>query len=305
LKPPCCLKTLVFRAMIRLSSLLMFFQTVDAKRLSEHGNAMAMQKDATRSEVQLPTVEDKFSCKAGQGEAFQSFEMTGDNSKEACAALCDKNQSKCVGFDFTEKNSSHVQLWPLPSDFTKKDSCRLYKNNKPRFGEFESGPAGRQYCERTVLGKFACVMGKGAPISTYKETSETSSVACATLCDDDEECASFDFTPSPSSHPVMFDVHPHWEKDSCRLYKVITEKRDSAERQYCKKISAQATIAEEDTITEEVIENVHGSGPDVEAAIAEEQVEEKEEQDDEEEEQTDEEQGEEEEKLYMPLSRPQ
>lgn len=88
-----------------------------------------------------PTLEEKFECKPGQGEAWTTYQETGDNSFESCAALCD---DECEGFDFTEAESTKVQLWSLPITFQKADSCRLYKANKPRFNE----KSHRMYCSK-------------------------------------------------------------------------------------------------------------------------------------------------------------
>lgn len=91
------------------------------------------------------SLDEKFSCQAGQGQAFKSYDMTGANSFEGCAALCEENKS-CLAFDYTLDESNHPELLSFSPTLAKSDACRLYEANKPRLGD--SGWSQRQYCEK-------------------------------------------------------------------------------------------------------------------------------------------------------------
>jgi len=90
-------------------------------------------------------LDEKFACQSGQGEAFKAYDMTGDNSFEGCATLCDDDE-ECQAFDFTVSESQHPELLSFKPTVAKKDACRLYKANKPRLGD--AGSSERQYCEK-------------------------------------------------------------------------------------------------------------------------------------------------------------
>eukprot|EP00441_Pelagodinium_beii_P036711 CAMPEP_0197628280 /NCGR_PEP_ID=MMETSP1338-20131121/6650_1 /TAXON_ID=43686 ORGANISM="Pelagodinium beii, Strain RCC1491" /NCGR_SAMPLE_ID=MMETSP1338 /ASSEMBLY_ACC=CAM_ASM_000754 /LENGTH=224 /DNA_ID=CAMNT_0043199231 /DNA_START=61 /DNA_END=735 /DNA_ORIENTATION=- len=99
--------------------------------------------ETTTTTTAEPTLEEKFECKPGQGAAATTYHETGDNSFESCAALCDAD-AECQGFDFTEAESTHPELFGSNPTMKKKDSCRLYKANKPRFDE----KSHRTYCSK-------------------------------------------------------------------------------------------------------------------------------------------------------------
>eukprot|EP00930_Biecheleria_cincta_P068487 TRINITY_DN5593_c0_g1_i7.p1 TRINITY_DN5593_c0_g1~~TRINITY_DN5593_c0_g1_i7.p1 ORF type:complete len:647 (+),score=118.36 TRINITY_DN5593_c0_g1_i7:68-2008(+) len=124
-----------------------------SKEVSKNDNSklccvsdMCPSTTTTTTELELD-LEEKFSCQAGQGGAFRSYHMTGDNSFEACAALCNAEED-CQGFDFTASDSQHPELLSLHPTVAKKDACRLYRANKPRLGD--AGSADRQYCEKKI-----------------------------------------------------------------------------------------------------------------------------------------------------------
>ena len=75
-------------------------------------------------------------CQAGQGESGGSYASGdfGDNSRAACAAVCD-GSNDCVAFDVANTD--------------KANACRLYAaNTEPRLGD--GGADNRQYCQSTT-----------------------------------------------------------------------------------------------------------------------------------------------------------
>jgi len=200
-------------------------------------------------------LEDKFECKPGQGGAFASYNETAKNSFESCAALCDVDD-ECKGFDFTERNSSHPEIFSLKPTLMKKDSCRLFKDNAVRWedsaakkealelaGVSSGVGSGRQYCSKlaipTLAEKFNCEPGQGQEFGSYAETANNTFESCAELCDDDSRCVAFDFTTANTSHPELFSLHPTLHKeDSCRLFPVekhTPRLSDTSARSYCVK----------------------------------------------------------------------
>jgi len=195
-------------------------------------------------------LKDKFKCKPGQGEAFAAYNETGEKTFESCAALCDVDD-ECVGFDFTERNSSHWEILSLKPTLAKKDSCRLYKDNAVRWehgifgGVADVGNEIRKYCSKlafaipTLAEKFSCEPGQGEVAGSYKETANNTFESCATLCDDDTSCVAFDFTTNSSWHPELFSLHPKLHKeDSCRLFpegKSTPRLSNTSARSYCVK----------------------------------------------------------------------
>lgn len=81
-----------------------------------------------------------FPCKHGQGEALKSYNMTGAQTFEDCAILCDAD-IRCRGFDFKETHSSHFVLWGDGKKGWVEDSCRLYKKNFPRITDMDTAAA--------------------------------------------------------------------------------------------------------------------------------------------------------------------
>jgi len=127
-----------------------------SEKVSKSGNAklccVSEVCPSTTTTMPKPelNLEEKFSCQAGQGEAFKSYSLTGDNSFEGCASLCNADE-ECQGFDFTESDSQHPELLSLTPTVAKKDACRLYRTNKPRLGD--AGSAERQYCAKKLVGE--------------------------------------------------------------------------------------------------------------------------------------------------------
>ncbi|EOD04922.1 hypothetical protein EMIHUDRAFT_250374 [Emiliania huxleyi CCMP1516] len=77
-----------------------------------------------------------FLCQAGRGESGGSYASGdfGDNSRAACAAVCD-GSNDCVAFDVANTD--------------KANACRLYAaNTEPRLGD--GGADNRQYCQSTT-----------------------------------------------------------------------------------------------------------------------------------------------------------
>mmetsp|Transcript_37076 Transcript_37076/g.67161 ORF Transcript_37076/g.67161 Transcript_37076/m.67161 type:complete len:243 (+) Transcript_37076:42-770(+) len=233
--------------------ILLTFQTVRAVRTGLHGT-------------------DDFICKTGQGEGFQAFLMTGDRSKKSCAARCDAH-AECQSFDFTTSHSSHVEIHT--GEGWVDDSCRLYKESKPRIPEIRSLPMefvmsgltgkgfatreanGRQYCTlkhglppsagatttsaTTSVQKssgYSCLRGQGEALKTYKMTGDTTKESCASLCDAEDGCHGFDFKEEHSSHLALWGKETGWIEDSCRLYKKNKPRwYETTDRKYCSKMS--------------------------------------------------------------------
>eukprot|EP00930_Biecheleria_cincta_P039158 TRINITY_DN2693_c0_g1_i2.p1 TRINITY_DN2693_c0_g1~~TRINITY_DN2693_c0_g1_i2.p1 ORF type:complete len:487 (-),score=82.86 TRINITY_DN2693_c0_g1_i2:168-1628(-) len=76
---------------------------------------------------------------------YKVDEPETDHFYDDCGKLC-LNDTECVAFDYSEKNSSHLELHTLT--LSKKDSCRLYAVDKPREGSSHDGPAHRSYCRK-------------------------------------------------------------------------------------------------------------------------------------------------------------
>mmetsp|Transcript_37075 Transcript_37075/g.67159 ORF Transcript_37075/g.67159 Transcript_37075/m.67159 type:complete len:241 (+) Transcript_37075:42-764(+) len=108
----------------------------------KHGLPPSTGATTTTNRVQNRYV---YQCAWGQGEAFKTYKMTGDQTYESCASLCDAEDG-CHGFDFKEEHSSHLALWGKETGWIE-DSCRLYKKNKPRWYETTD----RKYCSKMSL----------------------------------------------------------------------------------------------------------------------------------------------------------
>jgi len=92
----------------------------------------------------------QYDCQSGQGQLKRFKKRTSDNSKSACAMLCDITPG-CVGFDYTTMSSS--------------DACRTYEANTPRIGN--GGAHNRQYCaRRSTIGCKTHVISPGSENGT-------------------------------------------------------------------------------------------------------------------------------------------
>eukprot|EP00930_Biecheleria_cincta_P031930 TRINITY_DN22145_c0_g1_i1.p1 TRINITY_DN22145_c0_g1~~TRINITY_DN22145_c0_g1_i1.p1 ORF type:complete len:416 (-),score=68.39 TRINITY_DN22145_c0_g1_i1:419-1615(-) len=122
-----------------------------SEKVSKAGNTKLCCVSEICSSTTTTTVESglslevKFPCTAGQGQAFQSYNMTGANSFESCATLCDQD-ARCLAFDYTLEESQHPELLSFSPTLGKSDACRLYGANTPRLGD--SGRSQRKYCEK-------------------------------------------------------------------------------------------------------------------------------------------------------------
>mmetsp|Transcript_20645 Transcript_20645/g.37185 ORF Transcript_20645/g.37185 Transcript_20645/m.37185 type:complete len:357 (-) Transcript_20645:110-1180(-) len=187
-----------------------------------------------------------FECYKGEGEAYKTYRETADNSFPACGSLCLQDPN-CEGFDWnSDKQSGHPLANP---PFWTNDACRLFQANMPRLGKETWN---REYCQKTLLEKkFQCKSGQGTPFNAYNQTSDGSFKACASLCDSDPECQSFDYTDMhPDSGHIELHTGKLWKPDSCRLYASgLSRKEDDSgwsKRTFCSKAQMHHETANED-----------------------------------------------------------
>jgi len=105
---------------------------------------------STTTTSTTPSLEAKFDCKPGQGKAFTTYSVSGNDSFEACARLCD-DDTKCVSFDYSlNANAGHLELFRGQGWLA--DACRLYDKSqfRPSVG-FDK----REFCLKRQLDQAA------------------------------------------------------------------------------------------------------------------------------------------------------
>mmetsp|Transcript_59971 Transcript_59971/g.106710 ORF Transcript_59971/g.106710 Transcript_59971/m.106710 type:complete len:987 (-) Transcript_59971:46-3006(-) len=106
----------------------------------------------------------------------------------------------------------------------------------------------------SLEAKFGCKAGQGMPATTYSESGKNSFEACAEHCDEDAECAAFDYsTDADSGHLEIFGATQGWMHDACRLYKTSQFRASEgfSKRRFCSKAGAEK---EPEAEKEEVVE---------------------------------------------------